>query len=96
MFFGTHEDTIRFLLLAGARLTTQMLTASHFTSLVTIDEDLSLWMQEHISQPRSLQALCGLNIRNQLINVSNGKSILWRTEALEIPKPLKDLVFLRK
>ncbi|PVD25446.1 hypothetical protein C0Q70_13102 [Pomacea canaliculata] len=49
------ETTMKFLLLAGARITTEIFTERSYKSLVKVNPTMSSWIREYITQPWSLR-----------------------------------------
>ncbi|PVD35097.1 hypothetical protein C0Q70_06378 [Pomacea canaliculata] len=95
LYWCRNDTMIKYLLITGAPLTRAMLEHFPYKWLLMWESTQAAWLQNHISQPRSLRALCCFAIRQHLNNVSDGKTIMWRIQALPIPNPLKDLLIFR-
>lgn len=59
-------------------------------------EKLCEWLREQQSNPRSLSDLTRIYVRRRLSSLSDGRSIVSRTQALPLPNALKDFLLLKE
>lgn len=93
--FNAREKTLKLLLEAGVRLSEDELARYPRNIKVMRNFDLKLMLQTYISQPPSLQQCCRLCIRNRLILMHDGMSIMESVMSLPVPQKLKDFISLR-
>ena len=93
--FNNRETTLKLLLLAGVHFTPEILARYPRNIRVMHNGPLYHWLNHHVSNPRSLRALCSLRVRKHLGRVSHGRSIVGRIAELPLPTLLKDVLLLK-
>lgn len=93
--FNARIESLLFLILAGARLTKQMIDNTPRNLTVRKNLYLSGWMVNMVTNVRPLQDLCRLAIRNKLRRCFPGLDILQHVQQLSLPNKMKDYLGYR-
>jgi hypothetical protein len=97
MYWATYKDqrqSLQLLILAGASLTQQLLNELPKDGSVMRNPALVEWLQYQASNVKSLQCLARLTIRQKLIMVTRGKSIMQLLYKLPLPAKLQRFLSL--